>query len=77
MNPIHLALEEYLGDSVYAGLDGDSLVLCTKNSDECGNIIFLEPQVVEALLRYLARVSASNPTPPAPEPIPGEPHISG
>lgn len=57
MNHIHLALEEYLGDSVYAGIDGEYLVLCTKNDDECGNIIFLEPQVVEALLRYLARIS--------------------
>lgn len=44
-------MKEYLGDSVYAQYDGESLVLTTENgyADDPRNKIVLEPDVLRAL----------------------------
>lgn len=46
------ALKQYLGDSVYADFDGFAVTLTTENGLGPTNTIILEPEVVEALLRY-------------------------
>ena len=48
--------KDYLGDAVYAEVDdyGD-LVLTTENGTRATNTITLEPAVIAALERYLAR----------------------
>uniref|UniRef100_A0A6H1ZPE5 Uncharacterized protein n=1 Tax=viral metagenome TaxID=1070528 RepID=A0A6H1ZPE5_9ZZZZ len=53
-------MKEYLGDSVYAMTDDvDGIILTTENgkSTDPSNIIYLEPNVIEALLNFLERVS--------------------
>jgi len=53
-------MKEYLGDSVYAMADDvDGIILTTENgkSTDPSNIIYLEPNVIEALLNFLERVS--------------------
>lgn len=44
----------YLGDSVYAEMDEGNLVLTTENGSytDPSNIIILEPEVLEALVRF-------------------------
>ena len=52
-------MKKYLGDSVYADvLDDYYVVLTTENGlpNEPSNRILLEPQVVAAFARYLAKV---------------------
>lgn len=44
----------YLGDSVYAGIEHGMLKLTTDNGLGASNTIYLEPEVVEALMLYLA-----------------------
>lgn len=46
----------YLGDGVYAAYDGHMVELTTSNGDIDTNTIFLEPQVIESLLRYLEKL---------------------
>ena len=46
-------MKQYLGDSVYAEMKDDFLVLTTENGYEPSNTIYLEPQVLESLLRYI------------------------
>jgi hypothetical protein len=43
----------YLGDSVYAEVDGDNLLLTTCNGGVVANSVYLEPEVLAALLTYL------------------------
>lgn len=44
----------YLGDGVYAVIDhGDTIVLTTENGIRATNTIFLEPEVLRALLDYV------------------------
>jgi hypothetical protein len=50
--------KDYLGDGVYVDFDGFSLVLTTENGVETTNTMILEPQVYEALTRYVARLVA-------------------
>jgi hypothetical protein len=45
--------ERYLGDSVYCCIDGDVLCLYTNEGDGPENIIYLEPEVINALNSYL------------------------
>lgn len=44
----------YLGDSVYAMKEDDGITLTTENGEpgDPSNIIFLEPQVLEALFEF-------------------------
>lgn len=50
--------ERYLGDSVYACVDGDVLCLYTKNNDESENTIYLEPEVIDALNNYVEWINS-------------------
>lgn len=55
-------LKEYLGDSVYVNLnDCGQLVLTTGNGypDDPRNTIYLEPEVLKALMAYLERIGYS------------------
>lgn len=45
--------KQYLGDGVYAGVEDGMVRLTTENGLEASNVIWLEPEVVVALLRYL------------------------
>lgn len=46
--------KQYIGDSVYADFNGWSIVLTTENGkvNDPSNTIFLEPEVLDALIRY-------------------------
>lgn len=47
----------YLGDSVYADVDGEYIKLTTENVwEKPSNIIYLEPEVVKNLLTYLSDI---------------------
>jgi hypothetical protein len=54
--------KDYLGDSVYAEFDGFGIVLTTENGDGPSNRIVLEPEVLTALNRYVARTLSRNET---------------
>ena len=55
---------EYLGDSVYARLDeNDMLVLTTENGPEPSNTVYLEYGVWDALLKYAKRIGWLNNVP--------------
>jgi len=47
---------EYLGDAVYVEFDGFGFVLTTEDGMQATNRIVLEPDVYEALARYVERV---------------------
>ncbi len=49
----------YLGDSVYVDFDGFGIVLTTENGYGPSNTITLEPEVLEALTNYVAKIVAS------------------
>lgn len=52
--------KQYLGDSVYVDTDGWGCILTTENGitaengmpEDASNLIYLEPEVMEALIRY-------------------------
>ncbi len=48
--------KEYLGDAVYARFDGYHVWLTTENGIAVTNEIALEPPVLEALNKYVARL---------------------
>lgn len=43
----------YLGDAVYAEWKNGILVLTTEDGIQATNAIYLEPEVIDALLKYL------------------------
>jgi hypothetical protein len=47
--------KEYLGDSVYAEVKNGGIIITTENGQpfDPTNIIFLEPEVVNAFLRFV------------------------
>lgn len=45
--------KSYLGDGIYADFDGYQIVLTTENGLCTTNIVYLEPSVYQALLRYV------------------------
>ena len=47
--------KEYLGDSVYAEVEGGMVKLTTENGLGPSNTIYLELEVFEALERYITR----------------------
>jgi hypothetical protein len=49
--------KEYLGDSVYAEWDGVGIVLTTENRCGSSNTIYLEPEVLKALIEYAERTN--------------------
>lgn len=60
--------KDYLGDSVYAEWDGYHVVLTTENGfpTDPSNRIALDPDVLAALQRYVARVKAEGTKEPGP-----------
>lgn len=51
-----MSMKDYLGDGVYIDIHGDTIILTTENGIEASNTIFLEPEVLAALERYVARI---------------------
>lgn len=49
---------DYLGDGVYARHDGYSVVLTTERAIGRTDTIYLEPEVLAALLAWLKRIGA-------------------
>ena len=49
----------YLGDSVYASYDCGQIRLCTNNGFEDENVLFLEPEVYEALVSWRDAIKRS------------------
>ena len=47
----------YLGDSVYVEVESGALKLTTENGDGPSNTIYLEPEVLGALNRYVAALT--------------------
>lgn len=45
----------YLGDSVYAMFDGGYIMLSTNNGMGPENIIYLEDQVVQSLIKFIEK----------------------
>jgi len=43
----------YLGDSVYAAVEGGMIKLTTENGMRASNTIYLEQEVYEALVEYV------------------------
>ena len=50
--------KDYIGDSVYADFDGYSIILTTENGYGPSNSIALEPEVYDALIRYIDRIKS-------------------
>jgi hypothetical protein len=46
-------VKQYLGDGVYVTNDGYSLILTAENGIEVTNTVYLDPQVYDALRRYV------------------------
>lgn len=53
-------MKMYLGDGVYAELDGLDVVLTTEDGIRATNRIVLEPEVLDALNRWLQREFLKN-----------------
>jgi len=51
-----MSTKDYLGDSVYVDVDNGMLKLTTDNGYGPSNTIYLEPEVYEALTRYVQRI---------------------
>lgn len=49
----------YIGDGVYVDWDGYSIVLTTEDGIRMTNIIYLEPEVMYALSRYVTELKES------------------
>lgn len=49
----------YLGDGCYVSFDGYALELTTSNGIKITNRIFLEPEIWDALNRFVARLKES------------------
>ena len=53
--------KDYLGDSVYIDVNAiGQIVLTTENGYGPSNTIYMEPEVVAAFERYLARIRQSH-----------------
>ena len=48
--------EDYVGDGVYVGFDGFGIWLKVNDNDNPDRLIYLEPLVLEALIRYAKRM---------------------
>jgi len=48
----------HLGDGVYAEIENDMVKLTTQDGRETSNTIYLEPEVVKALLIFIANAVA-------------------
>src|SRR3990172_7502346 len=59
--PKAMSHARYLGNAVYASFDGYHVALTTDSHipAEAGNLIYLEPEVIEAFQKYLAALKKS------------------
>ena len=48
-------MKEYLGDAVFAYVDGRNIVLTTEDGYQATNTIVLEPEVTQNLLLFLGK----------------------
>jgi hypothetical protein len=48
--------KEYIGDAVYVDWDGHALLLTTEDGIRATNVIYLEPEVLDALGDYIRRM---------------------
>lgn len=48
--------KDYLGDGVYIETDGYGLILTTEDGISIQNTIYLEPEVLSAINRYVERM---------------------
>ena len=55
-------MKDYLGDSVYAEFDGYGYILTTDNGCGSSNIIYMEPEVLSALMRFVDRMKTAKAT---------------
>lgn len=53
-------MKEYLGDSVYAAIDTDGVVLTTENGIVATNTIYLENDVLDNLILFARNVAKYN-----------------
>jgi hypothetical protein len=51
---------DYLGDGVYARYDGYSITLLANSHEEPTDVIDLEPNVLDALIRFRDRVTSDS-----------------
>lgn len=49
-------MKTYLGDAVYAEYDGNSIILTTENGISASNTIYMEPEVLSELEKYVERL---------------------
>jgi len=56
-----MSRKAYLGDAVYADVERGMLKLTTEDGYSATNTIYLEPEVVAALQRYLKSLAAQAP----------------
>lgn len=54
----------YLGDGVYADTEDGMLKLTTENGYGASNTIYLEPEVIDALIRYVNTARGASSAPP-------------
>ena len=50
--------KDYIGDSVYIEDNGYGVTLTTENGLGASNIIVMEPEVIQAFLRYIKKMVA-------------------
>jgi len=55
-------MDDYIGDGVYVHFDGCGIELCANDNEFPSDIIYLEPEVLAALLRFIERCQ-TNPKP--------------
>ncbi len=51
---------EYVGDGVYAGFDGYQIILRANSHEYPTDIVYLEPQVWENLVKFVERLKEMN-----------------
>lgn len=57
----------YLGDGVYANYDGHNIVLTVEDGIKTTSTVYLEPQVLAALIHYNDMIYAEKKTLPHPD----------
>jgi hypothetical protein len=60
VSPQPSAPREYLGDGLYAEFDGWQIRLFAHSGVNSTNVVFLEPDVLAAFLRYVERLKGGS-----------------
>lgn len=53
--------KEYLGDGLYVNFDGYQIALSAENGITATDTVYLEPQVLQSFLEYIARLKDGRP----------------